>query len=449
MVPPYDDIDSRDGTWMSLSLDAEAEDRSGPQRLGETSGVRLLTPAPPQPPPRSESSAGDSPAPTLREEPSVIVAIEDGSLPTAARAGGGEPGGDSVSIDSTGEGSLDSASLDSASLDGDSGEIVTEHSAVVSIVEEVTEAVEVPVPAPLLVTLEDEVMPWPPLLVAPTLVLPGAWPPPPGTLARSQPSIASLLEEPSSKHEELSIELELELDDESVDSELIAGLGDSLEPSLSVEVVIEDDPSVADVSVVERLINQGRPLEPDRDDDIPTEVSERDALEEALAVLRSAKPGTVLTPLPEPEPDPEGDDAAVTAEDLVSLELVDEGHGPVNPAVRTDLDLAPVATPVWDRTWISTGAPTLARHDLGVSRAWVQLVLEPPPPPIAVAPKARGGGGFDEPISEHSTDLRALAEQRERAGTQADGLGPFVEPSAARTDDGEDDWLSDLPDDET
>lgn len=49
------------------------------------------------------------------------------------------------------------------------------------------------------------------------------------------------------------------------------------------------------------------------DDDVPTQVSEKDALEEALAVLRTVEPGTLLASMPDTEED--GEESEVTAED--------------------------------------------------------------------------------------------------------------------------------------
>ena len=472
---PYDEIDSREGTWLSLSLDIDGEE-TGPARL-QDSRTPLPTRTPPQPPPLDESPAGDSSASNLNAlptpddpgEPSVVVEIEDSQY------------GEVALVPTTDHGTSFSGSLDSESLDKASNSGVSEAAGALGgpLPEEDTEAVQVPLPAPIPVTLSDEILPWPPMLVAPTLVLPGAWPPPLGTLAQSSPSVLDLQPEEDSRHlQEVSMD-GLPANSGSGRASLSEG-DNALEPSLSVEVVIEDD-SVADVSIVERL-SPPQPLSPpsvygDRipteedgqagedastdalvedssvtaedlageasapaalrdappndkhrgrsagDDDVPTQVSERDALEEALAVLRTVEPGTLLASMPDTEED--GEESEVTAEDLVSLELVDE-ELQVDPEVRSDMDLAPVPTPRWDRTWLGTGAPTLASTP-APTRAFIELRLTAVPSrPSDAAAMSRGVPGRDE-LGRVGTDLRELADR----------------PDAEETDD---DWLADLPD---
>ncbi len=376
-------------------------------------------------------------------------------------------------------GPRDGRSVDTISVSGDSE---TAEALSGPILEEDTEAVAVFLPDPIPVTLVDELMPWPPLLVAPTLVLPGAWPPPLGALAQSAPAGLDLqIEDGASPLDELALDGVPVLSGSSKPS-LVEGPS-TLEPSLSVEVVIEDD-SVADVSIVERLatpqsispastyghrartggakaedgkLEAGAPRvasfrgpaaasenatvesagsarsadDPpagelsDRssgDDDIPTEVSMRDALEEALEVLRTMEPGTLLSPLPEAEGD--SSESEVTAEDPFSLEL-DDDELQVDPAVRSDMDLSPVATPRWDRTWLGTGAPTLSSNP-APTRAFIELRLTPASTrPQAAAQLARAVPRRDEP-GEHRRNLRPLAERPEEEGV-------------------DDDWLADLP----
>jgi len=397
---------------MSLSLDGESPESTRPTtQIGKLETALTSTPTPPQPPPLAESSGGDSPAPTLSSD-------SDADVPTAV-------------------GNLAEAS----------GEVRIE----LALVEEDTESAQIPLPPPLQLTLKDEVLPWPPLLVAPTLVLPGAWPPPPGTLARSAPS---LIDHARDSLVEISIEAET---------------GAMSVGSVSMELVIEED-STADDEIGGMQFASSSELPPvkgtldempvvvsatpDEFDDIPTEVSQRDALEEALALLRTAAPGSPLGTTVE-----EDDESATTAEDLVSLELDApiSVHGPVDPAVRADLDASPGAAGA-QRVALHLGDPVAHRGAL-LSPVWIDLVLTAPATesatPVTPLPPAPSPPAAPRPLpplaGERTTDLVALAERREAEvaaiSAPVEGVAE-TSPSDLSSDADGDDWLSDLPDED-
>jgi len=430
-VPPHDAIDSQDGTWMTLSLDGESTD-DAPANLAPAPVSRT---APPQSPPLVES-ASDHPAVVTDIGPSAFLPVGT-DPPTPREEARSLSPATSLSSPSVSASVSDSSASISIS---DEDSVVTGEVAVVEVVErgplleEDTEAVEVPLPDVQRLTLADELLPWPQLLVQPTLVLPGAWPPPLDAVQRSAPSVVALMEEPSEPLSDISLELD---PDESlpalteepsvksfdgVDSLEVAALvrevlaepdtgpsTDLFEPtedvsvdtdadgaSLSLDAPLtadrtdegQEEPAAegtdeAEVSLVDAIDPDDEPgghetdeaavsLALDGDDDSPTEVSDRDALEDALAVLRTAEPGTVLGPPPEDEPE---DEEAVTAEDLVSLEMVAEAEHPVNPAVRTDMELTPVplvSQPRREVAWMALGGPTI-RPSSGPARAWIEL----------------------------------------------------------------------------
>jgi len=436
---------------LSLSLDGDEQgERSAVREIG---GRRLRgptsTPTPPQAPPPN-SSAGDSPAPTLPNTNDLVLVELAG-------------GADEASLSSTSleiETAAQSSPGSSAVLTG------TERAVAPSdpnafVVEEETEAVDVELPAPLALTLAEEVLPWPPVLVDPTLVILGAWPPVDG--GRAEPSFET---HGDGLHEGIS--------------------GDVSIGSVSVELIIEDDPSVADVGVLLGYVESsevppvrgtldempvvsrpsGRatearvitvddpvhePLPPHAAGDLeetPTEVSARDALEDALAVLRTTEPQTLLRTSSAPLVDDHSEDteeAATTAEDLVSLEFMSDEESRVDPAVRSDMERSADVARTRDRTWLVLGGPSL-EDALGANqRSWIDLTLDgsaplrrdakslPPRPP-----------SFNEPISETTTDLRALAARgrsSQRADIRAD-MSPNAEDGVG------DDWLSDLAGDD-
>lgn len=479
IAPVGNDIDSRGGSLLSLSLDGDG-DASENSGAGQLSGLRprFLTssPTPPQAPPPN-SSAGDSPAPTLKNtDDLVILELADPSNQASISS-------TSLELETEAESSVGilSTSLDSVAGSGESAHPFTADG---PILEEDTETVDAQVPAPLALTLEDEVLPWPPLLVDPTLVLPGAWPPPPGTLGRSQPSLLAPAAQPASN---------------TFGSPYFSGpTGATSIGSVSVEVIIEDDPSVADVEALIQLAESseappihgtldempvvvrtsvgtiGAPegseealgaahsgaADPSEFEDTPTEVSTRDALEDALAVLRTTEPGTLLpgtllpgtllpgtllpgTLLPSISTDADdGDDeSATTAEDLVSLEFYSDEQSLVDPAVRSDIDLAAVRMRPLDRIWLALGDPVSCSTGSTPPRTWIDLTLDLPSPskellesnPLRPQP-------YTEIISETTTDLRALAARGDAAqkGRVRGDMSPDAEG-----DEG-DDWLSDL-----
>ncbi len=510
IVPPGDDIGSRDGTWLSLSLDEDGAVREGPGEVVSGIGPRpapTATPAPPQPPPPG-SSGGDHAAPTLGSTADSELTARAVSGDEVVLADGPGDDGASISVGTSSDPQdTSSQSLDSA--DSDAG--LDDATPLPALLEEDTEAVDVPVPAAIECTLADEVLPWPPMLVTPTLVLPGAWPPPPGALGRTQPSLVSPTVEPSpGPAEELSLagltggdpvggeSVEVSIDEEiSITDMDIGSLVSSDAPPVrgtldDMPVVVRGvptaPPSVAELSPPppERpppAEPGGRPQASPRpavrpldasseDDDVPTEVSERDALEEALAVLRTSEPGAgfqaarpapsapsapasargASPPLALLGPDGPGEapfETHSTADELISLELIDEDEGPVDPAVRSDMDLAPVKPPQ-PPAWLALGSPSFSVFPALASqpRAWIALTMEVED---SGPPGAAPDRGSDPPsTTERTTDLRELARRRAIDEATHDGDPRPVEETLmdpSTTGDG-DDWLSDVEDDD-
>lgn len=344
--------------------------------------------------------------------------------------------------------------------------------------EEDTEATAIPLPAPIPVSLADEPLPWPVAIVAPTLVPPGAWPPPPGSLGSSEVSAVAL--RPGT--DELP-ELELESAEEavpfgvtSVEEPPVRGTLDGMPVVQRVAVPQEDEPDTdADAEGPEAADDDG--------DDAPTEVSERDALEDALALLRTADaPPLTEAGAPEEEPEAEDDESATTAEDLVSLELLAEAEpsdADVDPAILGDLaDASSITRRAVRTVGVIFGAPAPPRPwaettvglDLGEPRPvdpeepdlevdefepeadettapgfQVDLALARP---VAPDPKtARRGVAVPPP------DVRARSVPRGPSGPATDLLAlsrrsdgpPEPDEDTVAVDVSGDDWLNELP----
>lgn len=363
----YDAIATADPTWLSISLDLSSE--------ADQASVSLAT--------VSLEEVPDD-APELRDE-ALIVRTERPDLPTQPTFQDPITPDDSSSDSSSASNSSSvSISVSDPSADvslqtsggGDSGAVsVAPPSA---FAEELTEAIEVPMPPPVAVRLADEPLPWPLVIVAPTVVLPGSWPPPRGHMGDSEPSgigpYPSVAEEIALDHvDEDELDLELELDAPSGDRLVAVRPGGWIDfEDSAIDVVIED-PSVIDsmpgltglqaaesveeppirgtldeMPVVSQVALEVGPealsdpsiegLEDLTEDGPPTEVNELDALEAALEALRGPGGSDDLSlEMDDIVPDDEPGGATSTMEDLLSLEFDGESEQPVDPDVVADL----------------------------------------------------------------------------------------------------------------
>ena len=357
-LPDLGAVASVDPTWMSLSLDPSSDGNAAALSFASVSLEEI------------------SSAPELQDE-ALVARTERPEAPTMEEPT--EPDAPSSVSSSSVSVSSSSVSVSSSSVSiSDEVEVAPASISVASpgmFAEEATEAIEVPLPPPVPVRLAEEPLPWPVILVPPTVVLPGSWPPPPGSLLESEPSgvvdmnsgVEELAIEPMDTGDDL---LELELDAPSEDQlqAVVPRAQIDFEDS-AIDLVIED-PSVIesmagppawvdsveeppirgtldDMPVVAKArvtpVKEAEPpsesaeLDLDEDDEPPTEVSQRDALEAALDALRSTRDSSELVletddVLLDEDPEP----ITATADDLLSLEF-DDGEDSVDPDVLADL----------------------------------------------------------------------------------------------------------------
>mgnify|MGYP000002593872 CR=1 FL=1 len=436
-----------DPTWMSLSLDGStgvnpAELSHASVSLEEVAtslrgeGIVLRTERPEAPAQPDESADATSVAESSSSSSSASVS--------------------SVSLSVS-----ESVSIESASV----GVAVADPSA---FAEEATEAIEVPLPAPVPVRLADEPLPWPVVIVSPTLVLPGSWPPPPGSLLESEPSgvirypsgVEELVLDSGEEPPELDLDapsedqipvvptfakidfedsaIDLVIEDPSVADSLIAfSAADSVdEPPVrgtldDMPIVRAHAPSLESVPAIDASA-PSLELEPDEDDDgdAPTEVNARDALEDALAALRTGGADELALASDDLVVDEEPEAITATADDLLSLELDDPELG-VDPDVVADLgaiglpsgdtsEHPPVQVAPRPGVYLELGAPSPAVVFSTLPAVWLETV--DPAGGVAVDVTAA------PPTRPEEDDLQLEPDTQ---ATEDDDFEPDTEPARA------------------
>ncbi len=365
----YDAVGTDDPTWMSLSLDGSSHADPTLQSIATVSLEELGQSAPAL---RDDALIVRAERPDVPPQPTVqdLEGVDAPSSHPSSSGPSSDSSSDSVSISvSDPSGSM---SLDGSVTAGDVGIAVAPPSA---FVDELTEAIEVPMPPPITVRLADEPLPWPLVIVSPSIVLPGSWPPPLTHLGESEPSgirpYASMVEELAlDRPEEVDDGQELDLDAPSEDSLIAVRPRGRIDfEDSAIDLVIED-PSVIDsisgllelqhadsvdeppvrgtLDEMPVLQQQRRPIAPAvpsvdellelTEDEPATEVAELDALEAALEALRTAGDGDGLSlEMDDIIEEEDHDGATATAEDLLSLEFDGDPEQDVDPDVVADL----------------------------------------------------------------------------------------------------------------
>ncbi len=357
----YDAVGTADPTWLSLSLDGPSADPAS---------YSLAT--------VSLEEVGSEEAPELGDDALVVRQARPDvpTQPTLQDPTSSSPSFSSSSSSSSSSSLSISVSDPSASVSLEASVTSASGSAAVAppgaFSDELTEALEVPLPLPVPVRLADEPLPWPLVLVPPTVVLPGSWPPPPGHLGESEPS--GVLPQPSVS-EEIALDdddevQELDLDAPSEDNLVSVVRPQQIEFEDSATDVVIEDPSVIesmpvlagfqaadsieeppvrgtldDMPVLDRSVPAPIPPEAPAlsdlhevdDDGPPTEVTDLNALEAALQLLRSSEGDDLSLAMDDVAPDEDPDSLVATAEDLLSLEFDGEVEQPVDPDVVADL----------------------------------------------------------------------------------------------------------------